>query len=125
MRPRCRQASSPLWLDEQPDAAVLAPLQLAAVDGDARAYVMYTSGSTGVPKGIEICHRSILRLVIDAAYVDLRADEPMLHAAPLGFDASTLEIWGPLLNGGCCVVHDEEMPIRRRACAHHRYPLAA
>ncbi|MEJ8854585.1 amino acid adenylation domain-containing protein [Variovorax robiniae] len=100
-----------LWLDDaQADAATLAPLQTVAVDGDARAYVMYTSGSTGVPKGIEICHRSILRLVIDARYVDLRADEPMLHAAPLGFDASTLEIWGPLLNGGCCVVHDEDMP---------------
>ncbi|MEJ8846715.1 amino acid adenylation domain-containing protein [Variovorax rhizosphaerae] len=100
-----------LWLDDaQSDAATLAPLQPVAVDGDARAYVMYTSGSTGVPKGIEICHRSILRLVVDAKYVDLRADEPMLHAAPLGFDASTLEIWGPLLNGGCCVVHDEDMP---------------
>ncbi|WP_218510228.1 polyketide synthase [Variovorax sp. dw_308] len=101
-----------LWLDhaQADDAATLAPLQAIDVDGDARAYVMYTSGSTGVPKGIEICHRSILRLVVDAAYVDLRADEPMLHAAPLGFDASTLEIWGPLLNGGCCVVHDEDMP---------------
>ncbi|MDM0038345.1 amino acid adenylation domain-containing protein [Variovorax sp. J22G21] len=100
-----------LWLDDAaPDAATLAPLRPVAVDGDALAYAMYTSGSTGVPKGIEICHRSILRLVIDARYVDLRADEPMLHAAPLGFDAATLEIWGPLLNGGCCVVHDEEMP---------------
>ncbi|MEP6720010.1 MAG: amino acid adenylation domain-containing protein [Variovorax sp.] len=100
-----------LWLDDAaPDAATLASLRPVAVDGDALAYVMYTSGSTGVPKGIEICHHSILRLVIDARYVDLRADEPMLHAAPLGFDAATLEIWGPLLNGGCCVVHDEEMP---------------
>src|SRR3546814_6733781 len=34
----------------------------------------------------------------------------MLHAAPLGFDASTLELWGPLLNGGCVVVHDEQLP---------------
>ena len=100
-----------VWLDDPaPDTATLPALQPVAVDGDSRAYVMYTSGSTGVPKGIEICHRSILRLVVDAQYVDLRADEPMLHAAPLGFDAATLEIWGPLLNGGCCVVHDEEMP---------------
>ncbi|RZL96372.1 MAG: amino acid adenylation domain-containing protein [Variovorax sp.] len=100
-----------LWLDDPaPDTATLPAMQPVAVDGEARAYVMYTSGSTGVPKGIEICHRSILRLVVDAQYVDLRADEPMLHAAPLGFDAATLEIWGPLLNGGCCVVHDEEMP---------------
>ncbi len=100
-----------LWLDEAgPDADTLPPLKPVTVDGEARAYVMYTSGSTGTPKGIEICHRSILRLVLEAHYVDLRPDEPMLHAAPLGFDASTLEIWGPLLNGGCCVVHDELRP---------------
>jgi len=90
--------------------AALPPLAPAAADGESVAYVMYTSGSTGTPKGIEICHRSILRLVVDAHYVDLRPGEAMLHAAPLGFDASTLEIWGPLLNGGICVVHDEKVP---------------
>jgi amino acid adenylation domain-containing protein len=79
-------------------------------DGDTLAYVMYTSGSTGTPKGIEICHRSILRLVVGAQYVDLSPAHSFLHAAPLGFDASTLEIWGPLLNGGRCVLHDEELP---------------
>ncbi len=82
----------------------------ADADAEALAYVMYTSGSTGEPKGIEICHRSILRLVLGAEYVRLGPGLPVLHAAPLGFDASTLEIWGPLLNGGCCVLHDEEVP---------------
>jgi len=81
-----------------------------AVDGESVAYVMYTSGSTGTPKGIEICHRAILRLVVGANYVDLAPGRAVLHAAPLGFDAATLEIWGPLLNGGCCVVHDERVP---------------
>ena len=83
------------------------------VDGVAAhdlAYVMYTSGSTGTPKGVQIPHDAILRLVLDAGYVHLAADTVMLHAAPLGFDASTLEIWGPLLNGGCCVLHPEELP---------------
>ena len=92
------------------DAATLPALAPVAVDGDSVAYVMYTSGSTGQPKGIEICHRSILRLVVDVGYVELRVGDAMLHAAPLGFDASTLEIWGPLLNGGVCVVHDEALP---------------
>jgi amino acid adenylation domain-containing protein len=84
----------------------------ADVDNRAEslAYVMYTSGSTGTPKGIEICHRSILRLVLGASYVDLSHEQAVLHAAPLGFDASTLEIWGPLLNGGRCVLHDEDLP---------------
>lgn len=83
---------------------------LPQVDTNAPAYVMYTSGSTGQPKGIEICHRSILRLVIAPNFVQLQPGDRVLHAAPLGFDAATLEIWGPLLNSGCCVVHDEKVP---------------
>ena len=82
----------------------------AAVDGDALAYVMYTSGSTGTPKGVEIQHHAILRLVCDVDYVALGPGTRMLHAAPLGFDASTLELWGALLNGGGVVVHDEAIP---------------
>ena len=100
-----------LSIDEaMEDDASLAPLAPAPAGGESAAYVMYTSGSTGTPKGIEICHRSILRLVVGARYVELPPGEAMLHAAPLGFDASTLEIWGPLLNGGVCVVHDEQVP---------------
>jgi amino acid adenylation domain-containing protein len=82
----------------------------AQADGDSTAYVMYTSGSTGTPKGVVISHDAILRLVIGARYVDLSPQHTMLHAAPLGFDASTLEIWGPLLNGGRCVLHGEDLP---------------
>lgn len=96
--------------EEMAGEASLPPFESVAADGESVAYVMYTSGSTGTPKGIEICHRAILRLVVDARYVALAAGEAMLHAAPLGFDASTLEIWGPLLNGGVCVVHDEQVP---------------
>ena len=84
--------------------------QPRSIDGSALAYVMYTSGSTGTPKGAEITHRSIIRLVRDVTYVDLGDHPRVLHAAPLGFDASTLEIWGALLNGGTCIVHDERIP---------------
>jgi amino acid adenylation domain-containing protein len=80
------------------------------VDGESLAYLMYTSGSTGTPKGIAICHRAILRLVVGSDFAAFGHGLSMLHAAPLGFDAATLEIWGPLLNGGCCVVHDERLP---------------
>lgn len=78
--------------------------------GDARAYVMYTSGSTGVPKGVEVPHRAIIRLVRDVAFVDFGDAPRVLHAAPLGFDASTFEVWGALLNGGTVVIHGERVP---------------
>lgn len=64
------------------------------------AYVSYTSGSTGQPKGVMIEHRSVVRLVRNCNYCELGADTVMLQFAPVSFDASTLEIWGALLNGG-------------------------
>ncbi len=68
------------------------------------AYIMYTSGSTGEPKGIEVLHQGILRLVIDAAPYQVRPDAVMAQAGNIAFDASTLEIWGALLNGAHLVV---------------------
>jgi amino acid adenylation domain-containing protein len=96
-----------LDVEQLPPAA---QVQLPQPDGQSLAYVMYTSGSTGQPKGVEILHRSIVRLVCGARFMRLDDGVVMLHAAPLGFDASTLEVWGPLLNGGCCVLHDEVVP---------------
>ncbi|MEP7311016.1 MAG: amino acid adenylation domain-containing protein [Pseudomonadota bacterium] len=81
------------------------------------AYVMYTSGSTGIPKGVQIEHRSIVRLVGDVDYVRLDDTTRFLHAAPLGFDASTLEIWGPLLNGGRVIICCEPIPTGRGIAA--------
>jgi amino acid adenylation domain-containing protein len=63
------------------------------------AYVMYTSGSTGWPKGVSVPHRAVVRLVKNTSYARLTADEVFLQLAPLAFDASTFEIWGSLLNG--------------------------
>ncbi len=67
---------------------------------ESLAYVMYTSGSTGRPKGVGVPHRAVVRLVRDTDYVRLDAGEVILQLAPISFDASTLEIWGCLLNGG-------------------------
>jgi amino acid adenylation domain-containing protein len=68
------------------------------------AYLTYTSGSTGVPKGVAIEHRSILRLVDPVNGFRLGAGAGVLQLAPLAFDAATFEIWGPLLNGGRLVL---------------------
>ncbi|MCG8615929.1 MAG: amino acid adenylation domain-containing protein [Desulfobacterales bacterium] len=68
------------------------------------AYVNYTSGSTGQPKGVLIPHQAVVRLVKDTNYATLDSEQVFLQYAPLSFDAATLEIWGPLLNGGRLVM---------------------
>lgn len=103
-------AGAPVLLVDAVTAATEEDVPAVLADGASLAYLIYTSGSTGTPKGIEIRHQSILRLVTGANYVRLSPETAMLHAAPLGFDASTLEIWGPLLNGGRCILHDEDIP---------------
>jgi amino acid adenylation domain-containing protein len=77
---------------------------------DDGAYVMYTSGSTGRPKGVLIPHRGILRVVVGAHYAHFGPDETWLQLAPISFDASTLELWGALLNGGRLVVYPAGAP---------------
>jgi len=71
-----------------------------AVDRDALAYIMYTSGSTGHPKGVLVPHRGVVRLVIDNPFALMGPAQVHLQLAPLAFDASTFEIWGALLHGG-------------------------
>ncbi|HEY1016837.1 MAG TPA: amino acid adenylation domain-containing protein [Herpetosiphonaceae bacterium] len=71
----------------------------AAHAPDQLAYIMYTSGSTGTPKGVSATHRSIVRLVRDTTFLAVGPADRVLHLAPDAFDASTLEIWAPLLNG--------------------------
>ncbi|MFA7504732.1 MAG: amino acid adenylation domain-containing protein [Burkholderiaceae bacterium] len=67
--------------------------------GDSRAYVMYTSGSTGAPKGTEVTHRGITRLVCNTDYVDIGTDDAIAQASNISFDAATFEVWGAWLNG--------------------------
>ncbi|WP_434661725.1 amino acid adenylation domain-containing protein [Paraburkholderia sp. A3BS-1L] len=86
------------------------PAALRACGGDDPAYIMYTSGSTGKPKGVIVPHRAILRLVHDQSFTELSSRTRFLNLAPLAFDASTLEIWGPLLNGGCAAIINEVQP---------------
>jgi len=68
------------------------------------AYVMYTSGSTGQPKGVLITHRAIVRLVKEQNFMDMSEREVFLQFSPISFDASTLEMWAPLLNGGTLAI---------------------
>jgi len=83
---------------------------ISSVTADNLAYVMYTSGSTGRPKGVSVIHRGVVRLVKGANYANLAAEEVFLQLAPISFDASTLEIWGSLLNGARLVIFPPHTP---------------
>jgi aspartate racemase len=74
------------------------------------AYVMYTSGSTGQPKGVAITHRNVVRLVKNSNYAKLGPEEVFLQLAPISFDASTFELWGSLLNGARLVIMPPQPP---------------
>ncbi|QDX29312.1 non-ribosomal peptide synthetase [Dickeya poaceiphila] len=78
------------------------------ISASAPAYIIYTSGSTGVPKGVVTPHYAINRLVINSGISDFGPGTRMTLDANTAFDASTLEMWGPLLNGGACVVIDQD-----------------
>ncbi|MEU8625017.1 amino acid adenylation domain-containing protein [Streptomyces sp. NPDC048669] len=73
------------------------------IRGDRLAYVMFTSGSTGLPKGVGVTHADVLALAADRTWTDGVSDAVLMHSAYV-FDASTFEIWAPLLNGGRVVV---------------------
>ncbi|MFY0565971.1 non-ribosomal peptide synthase/polyketide synthase [Archangium lansingense] len=89
----------------------LSPAPLASgVTSRNLAYVDFTSGTTGRPKGVAIEHRSVLRLFHGIHYAHLGPEETFLLIAPISFDASTLELWGPLLFGGRLVVFPPQSP---------------
>ncbi|MFP2903444.1 AMP-binding protein, partial [Corallococcus sp. 4LFB] len=99
-------AGTRVWLDAQRDVIASFPTHSldVRVDGEALAYVMFTSGSTGRPKGVCVPHRGITRLVLGSTFMRFGPDEVWLQAAPVAFDASTLEIWGALLHGAKLVL---------------------
>jgi amino acid adenylation domain-containing protein len=94
-----------IWLDSpelqrELDAYSPYPPSLPSDCGALLAYVNYTSGSTGQPKGVLVEHRNVTSLVCDIDYVPLNTETVMLLNATIAFDAATFEVWGALLNGG-------------------------
>jgi amino acid adenylation domain-containing protein len=118
-----QQDSGATWLLTRSDAEVAFAAQRLDVDrlalapqpshnpdlsqsSDSVAYIMYTSGSTGTPKGVLVPHRGITRLVLNNGYADFNAHDRVAFASNPAFDASTMDVWGPLLNGGQVQVID-------------------
>ena len=78
-------------------------------NADSLAYCIYTSGTTGKPKGVLIENRSIVRLVKNTNYIVFDENSIVMQTGSMAFDASTFEVWGPLLNGGRLVLASKDV----------------
>ena len=89
-------------LAAQPHVALPAPAP------DDHAYMTYTSGTTGVPKGVAVTHHNVTQL-LETLHADLPQGpgEVWSQWHSLVFDVSVWEIWGALLHGGRLVVVPE------------------
>ena len=97
--------SSVAGLDEllaTDSAPEIAQEDLAAEDA---AYRLYTSGSTGVPKGVEVSHGALANLLLSLSHEPgFEDDDVMLAVATVAFDISQVELFLPLICGGTVVV---------------------
>ncbi|MFC0006892.1 non-ribosomal peptide synthetase, partial [Micromonospora siamensis] len=91
------------------DSATVAARPVSPPDTDVTpddlVYVMYTSGSTGTPRGAMVTHRGVVRLVKPGDYCPIGSDDVVAQSASISFDASTFEIWTGLLSGATLAVY--------------------
>ncbi|MSO00265.1 non-ribosomal peptide synthetase [Bacillus paralicheniformis] len=81
-------------------------LEIAAGPDDL-AYIMYTSGTTGKPKGNLTTHANITRVVKETNYISLSEKDTLLSLSNYAFDGFTFDVYGALLNGAKLVVADQ------------------
>ncbi|UHA72100.1 non-ribosomal peptide synthetase [Paenibacillus sp. 481] len=84
-------------------ASLFNPVE-AGKSGEQLAYVMYTSGTTGEPKGVLITHRGIVKLAKEGDVIDVTPQDVMLSLSSFAFDGSTFDVYSALLNGAALVI---------------------
>ncbi|WP_454883789.1 non-ribosomal peptide synthetase [Sphingomonas oryzagri] len=91
----------PVLLRDAPGSSDMPAPPAPVADPEGVAYVMYTSGSTGVPKGVEIRHRSAVNLLLSMAREPgFEPGDTLLAVTTPTFDISILELFLPLVVGG-------------------------
>ncbi len=98
-----------LNLDESQPAGRQSGVEPRRSQGGNLAYVMYTSGSTGQPKGIAVPQRAVARLVLNSNYLRLCPEDGVAWASDFAFDGATFEMWGALLQGARLVLIPKEI----------------
>ncbi len=99
-RARGLVAGEPVWSVGELDAGPEAPEPAVPVSPDDLAYVLFTSGSTGVPKGVMQSHRNVLHNMFKlAGGLAIRADDRLTLLSSPSFGASVSDIYGALLTG--------------------------
>lgn len=80
--------------------------------------IMYTSGSTGEPKGVQVRASSVLNLLHRPSFIALSREDVVASYSSLSFDASTFEIFTPLLSGGTLVLLDKMVVLDEARLLH-------
>ena len=75
---------------------------------ESTAFVIYTSGSSGKPKGSMITHQAVAGMILHSNTVSLLSTDRLAFVNNASFDVSTFDIYGALLVGGCMVIFDTE-----------------
>lgn len=85
-------------------------LPACASGGDRLAYVIFTSGTTGEPKGVEVEHRNVVNLLYATRnLLTFTTADRYLATATIAFDTSVVEIFLPLITGASLLLRDRKI----------------
>ncbi|MVO18536.1 non-ribosomal peptide synthetase [Parasedimentitalea huanghaiensis] len=80
------------------------PLPPPSAGASPASFIMFTSGTTGPPKGVPITQAGLLRLAANTRHLPVGPGDRMIQLASCGFDGSLIEVWGAWLNGAALVL---------------------